>query len=358
MTDRLATLMHGEVETLDIPAPPAVEILGAGRRIRRRRTWTQRGGAAVLAAAVVTTGIVAVRGGDDTGRTAPATTSTPDLAYAVDDTVYLGDGTKATMPEFAQALYYTSAGLLVRTNRDGSSDGGAPFHFELVTADDTTTKLGVTLGDVVPSVDPSEPYLAWATMTDGQIQVVVHDVSTDQDVARVDVPGTFTWGGWEAPPVSLSGDQVYVATDDKAEVVDWRTGETHPSDVVPGSTYFTVNGGHVLLSQRDLIEVLDADSGKVLLRVDGEADNARLSPDGRYAIVSRAGQDLLYDLASGAKSHVTLSSWGWTYNGEVFEVDGRTLTTCSVTSGDCHDTSVPPVGPNGFVRYAGQTFES
>ena len=31
-----------------------------------------------------------------------------------------------------QTLYYTSAGLLVRTNKDGASDGGAPFHFALV----------------------------------------------------------------------------------------------------------------------------------------------------------------------------------------------------------------------------------
>jgi hypothetical protein len=282
------------------------------------------------------------------------------MAWATDDTVYVGsDGHPARMPEVAQTLYYTSAGILVRTNKDGSSDGGAPFHFQLVREDGVATKLDLTLGEVVPSTDPAQPYVAWATMTAGKIQVVVRDVSTDRDVATVDVPGTFTWGGWEAPPVSLSGDDVYVATDDQAEVVDWRTGQAHPSDVVPGSTYPTINGGHILIQQRGTVEVLDAASGKVLLHVDGRVNDAELSPDGRFAVVSRAGQEQLYDLASGATSRVSLSSYGWASNSaHVFSVQGSTLTTCSTSTGDCHDTSVPPLGKNTFVRYAGRAFES
>ncbi len=359
MTDRLATLLHGEVETLDIPAPPAPEILGAGRRLRRRRAWTQRGGAALLAAAVVAAGTIALQGRGHSTEATPATQGPPMIAYAVGDTVYLEGGAPVKMPEVAQTLYYTSAGILVRTNKDGFSDGGAPFHFELVKPDGSATALDVTLGDVVPSTDPTEPYVAWATVTDGKIQVVVHDVSTDLDVATVDVPGTFSWGSWEAPPVSLSGDEVYVATDDKAEIVDWRTGETRPSDVVPGSMNTTVNGGHALIWQRDLIQVLDADSGDVLLRVDGEANDARLSPDGRFATVSRAGQDEFYDLESGDTSRVSLSSWGWSSDSsEVFSVAGSTLTTCSTTTGRCQDSSVPPVGRDGFVRYAGTANES
>ena len=329
--------MHGEVETLAIPAPPAPEILGAGRRLRRRRLWTRRGGAVALAGAVVTAGIVALQGGHSTEATTPATAGPPMIAYAVDDTVYLGDGTtQATMPEIAQSLYYTSAGILVRTNKDGSSDGGAPFHFDLVKPDGTTTKLGVTLGDVVPATDPGQPYLAWATMSGGKVQVIVHDVSTDQDVATVDVPGGFDGSGWAAPPVALSGDLVYVGTNDEAEVVNWRTGQTHPSDVVPGSSLLTVHGGRVLIWQRNAIEVRDAESGKVLLHLDGDANDAVLSPDGYFAVVSRAGQDVLYDLESGATSRVSLTSWGWSSNDdEVFGVQGSTLTTCSTTTGQC-----------------------
>ncbi len=42
----------------------------------------------------------------------------------------------------------------------------------------------------------------------------------------------------------------------------------------------------------------------------------------------------------------------------VFHVQGSTLTTCSTSTGDCNDTSVPPLGANAFVRYAGRAFES
>lgn len=361
MTDRLMTLLHDEAETLDIPPTPTTEILGAGRRLRRRRNLTIWAGAALAVAVLAGGSLVAATRGD--GHTAePARVVSPPVPFgwASGDTVYVGtQGRPVQMPEVAQTLYYTSAGILVRTNKDGSSDGGAPFHFELVRDDGTATRLDLTLGEVVPSTDAAQPYLAWATMADGKIRVVVRDVRTDRDVATVDVPGTFHWGGWAAPPVSLSGDQVFVDTDGKTEVVDWRTGRTHPSDVVPGSTYSTVSGGHVLILSRDSVEVLDADSGKVLLHVDGSADLAELSPDGRMAVVSRAGQDQLYDLDGGATSRVSLSSWGWAANSDqVYGVRGSTLTTCSTTTGECRDTSVPPVGRNTLVRYAGRPYES
>jgi hypothetical protein len=359
MTDRLMTLLHSEAETLDVPPVPAAEILGAGRRLRRRRTRTIWATAALAVAVVAGGSVVAAARGD--GHPTPPVTATPSLmAWASGDTVYVGSaGRPARMPEVAQTLYYTSAGVLVRTNKDGSSDGGAPFHFELVRADAVATKLDLTLGDVVPSTDPAQPYLAWATMTDGQIQVVVRDVTTDRDVATVDVPGTFSWGGWEAPPVSLSGDQVYVATDHKAEVVDWRTGQTHPSDVVPGSTYLTISGGHILIWRKDTVEVLDADSGKVLFHLEGSVNDAELSPDGRFAVISQAGQDQLHDLASGATSRVPLSSYGWANTeDQVYRVEGSTLTTCSTSTSRCHDSSVPPVGKNVLIRYAGRAFES
>jgi hypothetical protein len=341
-----------------VPPAPTGEILHRARRLRRRRA------ASVVAAAALTVAVVAVGAAvlrDDSPTTvAPASTPPASFAWAVDDTVYVGpEGSPVRMPEVAQTLYYTSAGVLVRTNLDGTSNGGAPFHFELVDPHGTATKLGVTLGDVVPATDPSQPYLAWATMEQGHIQVVVHDVVTDRDVATVDVPGSFTWGGWNAPPVSMSGDQVYVATDLQAQVVDWRTGETHPSTVVPGSTYPTVAGGHVLSWRPDHVDVLDAETGKVLLRVDGSVNDAQLSPDGRLAAVSRGGQDELYDLAGGTTSRISLSSWGWAPDSdEVFGVHGSTLTTCSTTSGACQDTRVPPVGKDASVRYAGHAYES
>src|SRR5262249_35745206 len=156
---------------------------------------------------------------------------------------------------------------LVRTNKDGASDGGAPFHFQLVKATGQTTKLKVTLGEVVPSTDPTQPYLAWAKMNAGQIRVVVRNVRTDRNVAVVDVPGTFDWGGWAAPPVALVGNRVYVGTNDQTEVVNWRTGRARTSATVPGSRFPDVHGHHAIVDGARATRVIDVTSGEVLLRV-------------------------------------------------------------------------------------------
>jgi hypothetical protein len=357
MTDRLATLMRSEVDALDVPNPPALEILTAGRRIRRRSTAQRRSAIALAAVVVAGATAVALHGGG-TDQAAPAVAQpTPLTAYAVDDTVYLDDAITATMPEVAQTLYYTSAGVLVRTNKDGSSDGGAPFHFELVEPDGTTTKLGVTLGDVAPSVDPAQPYLAWATMTGGRIQVVVHDVTADRDVATVDVPGEFTWGGWEAPPVSLSGDYVYVGTDHKTQVVNWHTGDATTTDAVPGSTFPDVHGGYTTGGGSE--SVVDARTGKTVLDLSAASSDVRLSPDGSHAMGRSAGRTDIYALPSGPTVHLPSGDWGWSSTGDhVFQVHGSTMTTCITSTGQCHDSSVPPLGSDAFVRYAGMAFES
>jgi hypothetical protein len=371
MTEHLTALLAREADTLEVPTPPSGDILGAGRRLRHRRTAAIWGGAA-LAVAVVASGSVLIgsRGG---GRDlAPAASPPVQVAWAVGDTVYVGtDGHAAQMPEVAQTLYYTSAGILVRTNKDGSSDGGAPFHFQLVRADGTASKLDVTLREVIPSTDPTQPYLAWATMTDGTIRVVVHDVRTGQDVAKVEVPGTFTWGGWEAPPVALSGDQVYVGTDGPTTVVNWRTGATGTSDVLPHHTVPEVFGGRLVTTtargQRDAeAEVVDAATGRDLLDIPiGRLDQVTLSPDGRFAQVVTGAFDPpvhlnVYDVDSGDSVSLpdSVAGYGWASDGDLFQVAGNSLTLCPAGGGSCRTSTVPPVGSKNLVRYAGQAFES
>jgi hypothetical protein len=370
MTERLMTLLHGEADHLEPPPAPAAEILASGRRMRRHRMWTRVTAAAVVAA-VAGIGAFAVGGGHspDAGTATPPSLA-PQASWASGDTVYLGDGSRAQLPEVAQSLYDTSAGLLVRTNHDGSSDGGAPFHFELVSRDGTATKLSVTLGEVVPSADPHQPYLAWATMSNGKIQVVVHDVSTDRDVATVDVPGTFDWGGWEAPPVALVGDQVYVGTNDKTEVVDWRTGDATVSDALPGSQLPDVHGTRAVVVHSDATEVVDVTSGKVLLDLRRSGDqyvDVQLSPDGRFATSSGGtgestpGGFTVYDLEHGTSVTLAGNAWGygWSADGDdLFRVNGRTLVTCDAASGNCHDSSVPSVQGHSQLRYPGVLFES
>ena len=379
MTERLSTLLHDEAETLDVPPAPTTEILGAGRRLRRRRTRSVWGAGAAFALVVAGAGgAVALHDAEAPDVTPATTTPTGPFAWALDDTVYLGpDATSVLMPEVAQTLYYTSAGILVRTNKDGTSDGGAPFHFELVTPDGTATRLGVTLGAVVPSTDPTEPYLAWATMSGDRIQVVVHDVATDQDVATVDVPGTFTWGGWSAPPVSLAGDKVFVTLDDATAVVDWRTGTTTTSSVLSGGEFPEVSGGRTVRihgrgSGQATADIVDAASGADLLDIAiSRFDQVTLSPDGRFAMVASdgpvqprsqaAGASVqVYDVDAGTHVAVAVSAYdvGWTPQDDLFSVRGDRLSLCSATTGTCRSSSVPNVAGNGMVRYTGRVYES
>ena len=297
MTDRLSALLHEEAERLDVPMPAAEETLAAGRRVRRRRRATQTV-AVVTAVACIGTGATLLGGGpqradDGVAEPGPADPQGQSLpsdvgqVFAVGDTVYLqGGGVSARMDEVAQTLYYTSAGLLVRTNKDGASDGGAPFHFALVSPEGTVSKLGLTLGEVVPSTDPGQPYLAYADAGSGEVQVVVLDVSTDAEVARVDVPGVPDWGGWEAPPVALDGEDVFVSSQTGTQVVNWRTGEVTTNAAVPGG-YPDVHGGRAIVRDRREVRIVDARTGSTVLAVPTTGDYAlvRLSPDGRLATV-------------------------------------------------------------------------
>ena len=165
-------------------------------------------------------------------------------------------------------------------------------------------------------------------------------------------------GGWPAPPVSLSGDIVYVGTSPTPLAVNWRTGTVDETDAVePGLP--DVRGGRETTYGEDEATIVDVATGKVLLRapVDGYG-YFNLSPDGRYAQLT-AEDDMMdgsaasfevYDVDSG--SHVTFpgQAWdyGWTGQGDLFKVGEKELTTCDAGTGACttveHGITMPPKG--------------
>ena len=378
MTDRLSALLHEEAERLDVPMPVARETIRAGRRIRRRRTVT-RTVAVMAAVACIGTGAAVLfdgpRDADDPaadsatspeGQTLPADVGP---VFATGDTVYLQAGTvSARMDEVAQTLYYTSVGLLVRTNKDGASDGGAPFHFALVTSDGTVDRLSLTLGEVVPSTDPLQPYVAYADAASGMVQVVVVDVTTGAEAARVDVPGMSDWGGWEAPPVALDGEDVFVGSQSGTLVVNWRTGEVTTSDAVPGG-YPDVHGGRAVVQDRREVRIVNARTGATILTVptQGGYTMVRLSPDGRLATVASdpmpdtPGVDL-YTVDTGA--HVRVEdgdpySSGWTALSQYYSVTQDGVLTCLSGGDPCHTQPLPDgLRLEGLVRLGGVVYES
>ncbi|GCD92323.1 PQQ-like beta-propeller repeat protein [Nocardioides sp. LS1] len=369
MTDRLTALLHEEAEHLAVPPPHAAQVIARGRRLHHR----QQAVTGVVAVAVVATlGVVAgLLGGLHPDRAAePAgTTDEHGAMFTLGTTVFYDGGTEhvAIDDKAVKSSYYTSAGLLVRHGNNNASDGGGPQRFSLVTPSGTVQHVSVVTEESVPGVDPTQPYLAYTEVTDGTVEVVVHDVATDTEVARVAMPGDFTWGGWSGPPVALSGDTVYVGSDDVTRTVDWRTGKVGTTDVVTGG-YPVVQGGRTVGRDGDKVLVLDVATGKTLLAIPvGQYGYAKLSPDGRFATVD--AKDGKSFTVYGVDSDTTATfdgysfGYGWTPGDDLFTVSKHHVVTCSATSGDCvtGDQVIPSEGGGiapDDLRLANQTYES
>lgn len=374
MTERLSTLLREEAAALHVPAPAAAEILATGHRLRRRNRVTA--GVASAAVLVVVAGGVAVGLAQDGGKEARdiGPTEAPGLsgaAFTVGTTVYLEDGTVSAQidDKAVKSSYFTSAGLLVRHGKNNFSDGGGPQRFSLVTPDGTVKSVSVVTEETVPGVDPEQPYLAYTEVVDGVVQVVVHDVSTDEEVARVPMPGDFTWGGWSGPPVALSGDTVYVGTDEVAHTVNWRTGEVAETKAI-GPGYPDIAGGRALeyLPGSDTV-VVDVATGEELLRVPtGDSGYLDLSPDGRFATQGSYDGDesfKVFDIDAGTSITIDGTEWdfGWSADGDLVRLADGHLVTCSTATGECtQGTETIPLEGGGVepkdVRFAGQTYES
>jgi hypothetical protein len=384
VTERLADLMHRAVDDLPVPPAPSAEVLRHGRQVRRRRGYAVAAGAAAAVVVASGIGVVALGGDDDKGAGKDSPSQVADTAggltgpvFSVGTTVYLDGGSRtATVDDKAiKSMYYTSAGVVVRHGNNNYSDGGGPMRFSLVAPDGSVRPLDVTFEETVPSTDPDEPYLAYAEEVDGVVQVVVLDVRDGSEAARVPVPDAKKWGGWEAPPVSLDGDLVYVGTDDVQRVVDWRTGEVSTTDAV-GPGYPTVRDGHAVTYDGRSSSVVDVSDGSVIVTADNKNEYLMLSPDGRYALGQtydfKDPEARLVDLSTGTAVPLDIkgNGLGWSPDDAVFALNGSELTTCPADTGACTTTSVQLAvvpGDEGDgsdenfdddVRLGGATYES
>jgi hypothetical protein len=365
MTDRLSALMHREADLLHVPAPPAGAILTHGRGLRRRRRLLTTGTA--LAALVLAGGVGAVALGGDGPEPTPTTgvdaAADPGVTFAVGTTLYFDDGSRQAQidDKAVKSLYYTSVGVLVRHGNNANSDGGGPQRFSLVRADGTVSPVGVVTDETVHATDPAQPYVAYADQSGGTVEIVVHDVDTDTEVARVPVPGAAA--GFL--PVAISGDLVYLGADADDFVVDWRTGDITQPGIVQG--YPEVAGGRVATSEEGAASVLDAATGDELLTVPVQGyAYLDLSPDGRYATLEvenlggGPGQFDVYDVDAGA--HVTLPGgaydYGWTPDGELFRLTEDGFDTCDAATGDCSGTPLDLPGNPAVAKLGGRTYES
>ena len=372
MTERFSTLLHDEAQDLAIPSAPTDAILTAGRRrVRRRRA----GLVPIVAVAVLAGGaLVHVAGGGPhtpvalDPATAPAAT---DWAVAQGSAVHLGTGATVKVPGAVKAMYYSSAGTLVRVGASPYTD--APdSNYWLAGSDGTLTDFKLSLGDRVPGTDPTLPYLAYAEQGDDDKhwQLVIRDIRDGSTVREIPFTGRFTWGGWEAPPVSLSGDHVYVGVDGTLLDIAWRDG-TVSRTTIPTHMPAT-RGTRDVVPDRLLTTVLDIPSGRTIFEAPNERRALRLSPDGSHVAVlpyamcnddgacSYEGKPIkIVDLATGAARTTSLEygAFGWSATGRLLRVDGTSVQSCDPDTMACTTTKVTLDG-TGPIRVSGNSNES
>lgn len=384
-------LMSRAALDVDVPAPDTAALLADARHRRARRRARVAASFAVGAAACVAASALTLpwphEGADrrvppaGKGSTAALLEVHPEHAerfrsggaIAVGSTVRLGAGGELSVDLHdvtLRSLQLTSVGVVAgHVDGDGSDSRRA---YTVVDPDGDSALLDLTRdasggGNVVVGTDPSQPYVAFASGAAGSWTVTVMDVRTQEVEAEVDVAGSFTWGDWDAPPVSLSGDTVWVGLDDSSPAFAWRTGRPERS-AVPGSRVPDVRGGRFLSEQVDeegktlVVTVVDARSGEVVAArglPDHQVDWNDLSPDGRILVTGGAGttraSDLQLvvpsglvakDLESGVEvelPYAALGGHGWTPDGRLlnlYESDDSTglgTSLCEVAIRACGD---------------------
>lgn len=367
MTEPLTRLLHDVGDDVVTPPPPATAVLERGRHLRRRRTAVLSAGVSVAVVAVLT-GALLIPGDDGDRAVDPVAPSGPTfdgVTFAVGNEVYLDGGEDVVEigDRAVKSLYYSSAGVLVRHGNNSFSDGGGPQRFTLIRPDGTVSPVSVETEENAHGVDPDQPYLAWTEAVDGGVEVVVHDVDTDTEVARVPVEGRFTWS---PPPVALEGDTVLVGGrpgDDPAFLaVDWRTGDVTESD---RTGFFPELTGDRTIEYDRRPTVVDVPSGEVLYTAGSRDAFLALSPDGRYAAEMgfdlRTGEDLgatVVDLDTGGEAEMPGGQVGWSTGGQPFVVEAGEVTVCDGATGDCLTEDVDLGARQPEVQLGGRIYES
>jgi hypothetical protein len=359
MTERLTALMTAEADLLDVPPAPTATVLTRGRTLRRRRRGAQLGTGLAALALVAGVGLAVTSGSDDRrdaldpSGSPSAGADAPDLGavFAIGPDVHLtGVDVVADIDDVTvKSMYYTSAGVLVRHGDNSYSDGGGPQRFSLVGTDGVVTPLALVTEGIVHATDPSQPYVVYVDRPDGLDGVAVlhvRDVTTDSEVATVDLPEATE--GYS--PASLDGDTVYVRNGSSVLTVDWREATVGTSDTL---TSEVVAGGHAIEGYGEDPTVVDVATGRTLLSADLNPDAYgyfSLSPDGASAVLfvdddtfgsGGASETTAYDVETGATLTVPGASYdyGWTSAGDLFRVsEPGIVTTCVVSTGECAET--------------------
>lgn len=373
MTERLQDLLTREAAGLDVPAPPSDAVISRGKVVRRRRRLAA--GATALATVVAVGGgaaLVAAGGQRDAVDPTVAAQQYQDHgAFAIGRDVYIGEQ-HVTWDQEVKAIYYSSVGVVVRSGADPDT-GSGPSRYAVISPTGEIEPLEVSMADRIPGFEPDGDKFAYAdNATSRSVDVVVHDIPSDEEVSRVTLRGTFDWGGWEAPPVSIDGDRVFVhASREGWHEVNWRTGEIR---IVPGTSdvHESANGRYATRDDQDVWTVREWRDGAAV----GDLPLRRgwygfFSPDGRFLWTfpnevdepASGPNTEVYDVVTGA-SHGYDVPWerddfdlGWTPDGDILIVDGDRVQVCGAATGECTERAVDNTS-GGAIKIGGNPYES
>jgi hypothetical protein len=354
-------------------------------RIRRPRTLL-RVAVAAAALAVVATGVsLTLEGGRPASAAqqrfvgaAPAPAYETYGAFSSGSTVYIGNH-QVTFDEKIKSLYYTSEGVLVRTGRVAYLDDSGASHYELIRPDGSHTGIDLRMGDRVVATDPQSPNVAYLEPTGDRWSFVVIDLVTGSEVARKTVGGAFTWGGWEAPPVTMAGTRVWGLFDAGWVEYDWKTDATRTIPGTEGASLDAAHGRFALYNDVDrrdweIKDFLTSDTVRTIPSRDIR-NGGSFSPDGRFVrlsgswgaydgdsgkLVERPGPSRFLSIATGEIVSIPgRHFYGWTPGGNTLSVDAKNdrLTVCSPSTGKCDRIDLPISG-NGKVKLGGTSYES
>ena len=352
-------------------------------RVSRRRVLARAlVGAAVLA--VVATGlIITLDGGSPASaaqerfvKAAAVPAYSTYGAFSAGNTVYIGNH-QVTFDEKIKAMYYTSEGVLVRMGKVAYTDAAGPSHYTLIRPDGSHTSIDLKMGDRVPATDPESPDVAYAEPTGDHWSYVVINLVTGKEVARTEVTGKFTWGGWEAPPVTMAGHRMWGLFDAGWVEYDWQTGETR---LVPGTRNLPLEAAHGLFADYQDVGrtnwlIKDFVTGEVIRTIPMKRENngATFSPNGQYMrlrgssgaedeqgnIVELPGPSSFMTLATGKVVAIPgRNDYGWTPGGNALVVDPKNdrLTVCNPGNGKCDRVDLK-IG-SGTIKLGGLPYES
>ena len=345
---------------------------------QQRRRLAARALVAVAALGIVATGLTVAFNGDSPAsaqerfiNAAPAPAYDTYGAFSAGNTVYIGNH-QVTFDEKIKAMYYTSEGVLVRMGEVAHTDHAGPSHYTLIRPDGSHSDIDLRMGDRVPATDPRSPNVAYLEPTGDRWSFVVTDLVTGEEVARKVVDGTFTWGGWEAPPVTMAGHRVWGLFDGGWMEFDWKADATR---MVPGTKNAPLDAAHGRFGEHDYGETVatirDFVTGAVLREIPVTKDSfTGFSPDGRYVRVIDDAYSIdnspspetsrFVDVATGTTIELPGGAfYGWTPGGNTLSVDAKNdrLTVCDPGTGSCDRIDLKIQG-SGKVKLGGLPYES